>query len=191
VSKKLLFFQALAPVYDFFHFSPKGKTLRNIEVELNLSPKDLLLDLAGGTGRISQNLKRLVRKVFVVDASRNMLRIAKRRGLDGKYGFAEKIPFPNSYFDKVIVVDAFHHFDNPEQAIREIKRVLKKNGVFLLQEVNPRGPFGFLLKWAEKFMLMESCFYKPAEMDRLISREFFSIEMQKINANFFSVVARK
>ncbi|MFA6006384.1 MAG: methyltransferase domain-containing protein [Candidatus Paceibacterota bacterium] len=44
---------------------------------------------------------------------------------------AEKIPFPNEFFDQIYIRAAVHHFDDPHQAFREIHRSLKRGGIVL------------------------------------------------------------
>jgi SAM-dependent methyltransferase len=68
----------------------------------------------------------------------------RKLGIDGhkmKYCAArsERIPFPDSYFDVVTSVNSLDHVDNVAETIREIARVTKPNGTFLLiVEVNHR-----------------------------------------------------
>ncbi len=45
---------------------------------------------------------------------------------------AEKIPFENDYFDVVTSFNSLDHVDNIDITIKEIKRVLKPKGTFLL-----------------------------------------------------------
>jgi ubiquinone/menaquinone biosynthesis C-methylase UbiE len=42
-------------------------------------------------------------------------------GLSCVLGSADRIPFPDCYFDKVIIVDAFHHFQNQEMFAKKSK----------------------------------------------------------------------
>lgn len=46
---------------------------------------------------------------------------------------SEKLPFPDSYFDVVVCVNALDHFDSLKETIKEISRVLKKRGKFIGQ----------------------------------------------------------
>lgn len=43
-------------------------------------------------------------------------------------GVAEAMPFPNNTFDLIISTNAFDHVDNPHQAMKEMRRVLKPGG---------------------------------------------------------------
>lgn len=47
-------------------------------------------------------------------------------------GVAEKIPFPDDYFDFVYSFNSLDHVDNLETAIKEIQRVVVPGGYFLL-----------------------------------------------------------
>jgi SAM-dependent methyltransferase len=48
-----------------------------------------------------------------------------------------KLPYENNYFDKIIVIASFHHINNDERVIiyKEIYRILKQNGIFILADV--------------------------------------------------------
>jgi ubiquinone/menaquinone biosynthesis C-methylase UbiE len=48
------------------------------------------------------------------------------------YGFSEKIPFPDNYFDAIISVNAIDHVNNFEDTVKEIKRVLNTEGLIRL-----------------------------------------------------------
>lgn len=45
----------------------------------------------------------------------------------------ENLPFKNDSFDVVISINSIDHGTNPNESIREIRRVLKQNGLFLLE----------------------------------------------------------
>ena len=47
-------------------------------------------------------------------------------------GRAEAIPFPDDSFDSIVSTQVFEHVENPEQAAREVCRVLKKGGHLLI-----------------------------------------------------------
>lgn len=45
---------------------------------------------------------------------------------------SERIPFPDAYFDIVSCLNALDHVDDFDATVREIKRVVKRGGLFLL-----------------------------------------------------------
>jgi SAM-dependent methyltransferase len=88
-----------------------------------------LLDLAAGTGKLTQAL--LPRSaVIAVEPDPAMLAELRARlpGVDAREGSAEEIPLPDGCVDAVLVGQAWHWFD-PERALAEIARVLRPGGV--------------------------------------------------------------
>jgi ubiquinone/menaquinone biosynthesis C-methylase UbiE len=47
---------------------------------------------------------------------------------------ASKIPFDDNHLDAIVMMDVLHHVKNPEEFLKECKRVVKKNGLILLIE---------------------------------------------------------
>lgn len=53
---------------------------------------------------------------------------------------SEEIPFPDGYFDIVTCLNALDHVDDIEATVREIKRVTKQGGMFLLSVETDHPP---------------------------------------------------
>jgi SAM-dependent methyltransferase len=56
---------------------------------------------------------------------------------------AQALPFPDGSFDFAYSINAFHHLPSraaQERAVREIVRVLRPGGVFILHEINTQNP---------------------------------------------------
>ena len=47
-------------------------------------------------------------------------------------GSVEALPFADETFDKIITVESFYFWPDPGENLKEVRRVLKKNGHFLL-----------------------------------------------------------
>lgn len=62
---------------------------------------------------------------------------------------AESIPKEDESFDVVISVNALDHMINPVEVLSEIRRVLKKNGTFLLGIFLHPAPIAFLRRFIE------------------------------------------
>ena len=119
-------FDLLASIYDRFIGIQDHNDLKKL---LQLPTDGWVLDAAGGTGRVSQQLIPLVRKVVVCDLSHKMLKKARdKRTLLPIQSHLERLPFRNEIFERILVVDAFHHLCDHEQAISEMLRVLKPGG---------------------------------------------------------------
>ncbi|GAB3869502.1 hypothetical protein GCM10029964_001870 [Kibdelosporangium lantanae] len=89
-----------------------------------------VLDLAAGTGKLTESLLARGYHVTAVEPDVEMLAELRRRCPDAEAlaGTAEDIPLPDAAVDAVFVGQAFHWFDVPK-ALAEIGRVLVPGGV--------------------------------------------------------------
>src|SRR3954471_19965590 len=100
-----------------------------------------LLDIATGGGHTALAFAPHVREVVATDLTPRMLEVAeafiREQGV-GNVTFqvadAEALPFPAADFEIVTTRIAPHHFPNPYQYVREVARVLKPGGVFVLND---------------------------------------------------------
>ena len=86
-----------------------------------------VLDLGAGTGRLSAVLLEMSVEVVAVepdDAMRALIPV----GAQALSGTAEQVPLPNGSVDAVVVGQAWHWFDH-EQALAQVRRVLRPGGV--------------------------------------------------------------
>jgi ubiquinone/menaquinone biosynthesis C-methylase UbiE len=98
------------------------------------------LEIGVGTGFFSLNLVQAgaLEQVTVTDLSPGMVEAAQRnaRGLGfevaGEVADAESLPFPDATFEIVVGHAVLHHVPDVEQAFREILRVLRPGGCFVL-----------------------------------------------------------
>jgi ubiquinone/menaquinone biosynthesis C-methylase UbiE len=125
---------------------------------LDLSPRSILLDAGGGTGRVSVALRSKVDQVVVADLSLGMLRHARNKGLPTVYSPVEFLPFPPAVFDRVIMVDAFHHVLDQRRTADELWRVLAPKGRILIVEPDIHQIAIKFLALGEKAALMRSHF---------------------------------
>ncbi|MBY5769031.1 metalloregulator ArsR/SmtB family transcription factor [Rhizobium laguerreae] len=111
---------------------------------LGSQPIDSLLDLGTGTGRILELLSGLYRRATGVDASRDMLSVA-RANLDKsritkatvRHADILNLPFEGQDFDLVTIHQVLHFFDQPEIAIAEAARMLRPGGRLVVIDLAP------------------------------------------------------
>ena len=97
--------------------------------ELGLGPETEVLDLAAGTGKLTEDLVARGARVVAVEpvaAMRERL-VALLPDIDARDGTAEALPLDDASVDLVTVGQAFHWFDAPT-ALAEIRRVLRPGG---------------------------------------------------------------
>lgn len=118
--------------------------------QCQLQPGMKILELGCGDGSLwLDNIEQLPNDISVTlsDISEGMLRDARRAitsATNGNRSFkhknvhflyrvmdAQKIPFENESFDLVVANHVLFYCDNLDQVCLEVKRVLKKNGIFL------------------------------------------------------------
>jgi demethylmenaquinone methyltransferase/2-methoxy-6-polyprenyl-1,4-benzoquinol methylase len=102
-----------------------------------------VLDIAGGTGDLSLAFAKRVGKsgqVWLTDINNAMLTRGRDRLTDKGYLVpalqcdAEKIPFPDDYFDCVTVAFGLRNMTHKDVALAEMRRVLKPGGRLLVLE---------------------------------------------------------
>ena len=129
---------------------------------LDLPFDGLLLDAGGGTGRVAESLRKMVRQVFVADISRGMLRHASEKNLASTCASVENLPFASGVINRIIMVDALHHVFDQQQAILELWRVLAPGGRIVIIEPDIHKFAVKVIAFIEKILLMRSHFL-PAE----------------------------
>ena len=94
-----------------------------------------VLEVATGTGQVAKHLLRSADHIEATDSSAAMIAQAKRGNFSSKLYFSVQDMFSLTYasksFDVVIVSNALHIVPQPEKSLREIKRVLKDDGVLI------------------------------------------------------------
>ena len=162
-------FGFLAPVYETFIKSSPPEKLRAL---LGLPIDGPLLDVGGGTGRVSQFLVDDTNRVYLADLSHKMLLESKSKaGLFPVCSHSEKIPFPSSFFERIIMIDALHHVCDQQETAYELWRVLKPGGRIVIEEPNILHWGVKLVAMTEKIALMRSHFLKPERISALFSQQ--------------------
>lgn len=159
-------FDLLARIYERVIPPPDPADLALL---LELPASGRLLDAGGGTGRVSRALRPYVDEVVVSDLSLGMLRqAAAKDGLVPIRAHAERLPFPDASFARILVVDALHHFCNQEDAIADLLRVLAPGGRLVIEEPDYTRLVVKVVAVAEKLAFMRSRFLTPDAIAELV-----------------------
>lgn len=128
----------LAPSYDAKWSFYVEATTRETLARLKLRPGERLLDVGCGTGALLHRLSSNPDTPLTgVDPVPEMLEIARRRlppEVDLRVGWAERLPFEREQFDVVVSCNAFHYFQEPVAALREMRRVLAPGGRLVITD---------------------------------------------------------
>ncbi len=92
-----------------------------------------VLELACGSGQFSFSLSKNTKSWIGTDFSEQMILEARKRGEEKNLIFeiadATSLSFANEKFDCVLIANALHIMPKPDEAMKEIYRVLKSDGI--------------------------------------------------------------
>ena len=181
-------FGFLAPYYDrVIKYSPSPR-LNRITA---LPTTGRLLDAGGGTGRVSETLRGLAGQTLVADLSTGMLKQAAAKDLETACAHTEHLPFPEGAFDRILMVDAFHHVSDQAETARELWRVLKPAGRIVILEPDIRYLAVKLIALFEKVTLMRSRFLPGPEIAALFSCADGKVDMEGEGYNVWIVIEKE
>jgi len=113
-------------------------TLKKIESVFDFdAPKLKILDLGCGDGRLSAELVKKGHEVWGTDVFPDGIEEAKKKGINAiKADIEARLPFCDSEFDLVLILDTLEHIYDEEGVIWEAYRVLKKDGKVIISYPN-------------------------------------------------------
>jgi len=148
----------------------------------------MFLDLACGPGyalREAANRTNGRGQLYGIDNSSKMIEVAQAssNGCPNVHfckSQAEELPFDGNFFDVVMCSNAFHHFSNPEKAVREAQRVLKPRGRLYISDITANNVF---MRIFDTFMHS----LEPAHV-KLYSRQEFRAFFERAELRYVSSV---
>ena len=121
---------------------------RRIVEELDPRDGDNILDVGCGDGYYLHLLSNLGMKLKLTGTDFDPLALASaKRNLKGKNipfvqaDLMKKLPFKDRIFDKIVMSEVAEHLPNDLKGLKEVKRVLKKEGTMVLTVPNYNFPF--------------------------------------------------
>lgn len=112
-------------------FSPIKFMIRSTVIKKNLK----LLDVGSGTGQFLYEMQQLGLKTYGIEPGK----FDKSKDLNIKNTTLIQAKYPNDFFDIITMNHTFEHLPNPHETIKEIYRILKKNGTFIIGIPNTRS----------------------------------------------------
>jgi ubiquinone/menaquinone biosynthesis C-methylase UbiE len=113
-------------------------TTKMIEM-LSLSGNEWVLDVATGTGRVARPVSKHMKTghIIGVDQALAMLDVGHQHkepisSYSQSAGAADALPFKSNSFDRAFVSFSLHHFGNASGVVKEVMRVLKGGGRFVV-----------------------------------------------------------
>lgn len=147
----------------------------------------MILDVGCASGMLTDKIKKESpeARVFGVDLYKEAITYAQRNypNITFEVADAHKLPFPARTFDVVIATETLEHLHDPQSAIREIWRILKPEGIFIVGQDTDNWLFR-LIWWlwtkskGKVWRGVHVSCMNPQELSSLLQISGFKIEKQ-------------
>jgi len=115
---------------------------RNLRKASNLPKGKVILEIGCGDGSGTQSIQKYFhpQKIHGIDLDPRMIEVANKKKSSQSVSFSvgdvEKLKFKDNQFDAVMDFGVIHHVPNWKKGLRELKRVLKTDGEFILEDLS-------------------------------------------------------
>lgn len=146
-----------------------------------------LLDIGVSNGFFLHFARQAGFETTGVDVAEEMVRACRERlGLDVRLGTLEECDLPDASFDAVVARHVVEHIPDQASFWREVRRVLRPGGLFMVEVPNLSG-WSYRLrdlrhavglgkpKWARMYLPEHIYFFSPASLRRLAARHGFAV----------------
>ena len=149
--------------------------------------QDRILEIGCGEGALLATMT--AAQKFGIDPSINALQRAKgRSNAECAVARSEQLPFPSASFDLVATVGVMEHFEDPEAATQEIRRVLSDSGHYIaLIQTDLSMPQRFLLKLRQYIFPR----FRPVELIRWARKKMHNPIVQPFRKSYTIESARE
>lgn len=134
-----MFWDRVAPLYDAFENTVNRASYEGtaLAVAQMIGPGDEVLECACGTGAISAAIAPACARLVATDYSDGMLaqarkKLAKRSNVTVEQADITALPYADDSFDVAVAGNVIHLLPDPEQALRELARVVRPGGTLIL-----------------------------------------------------------
>ncbi len=136
------YFQQVSGQWDSIRAGYFSESVRQAAIrKAYLRPEMVVADVGAGTGFMSTGLAPLVRKVYLLDGSADMLAVAQQNlkeydNLIFQQADGSSLPLPDQSLDAVFANMYLHHIPEPLEAIQEMVRLLRPGGRLVITDMD-------------------------------------------------------
>ena len=169
------FFKTVAPQWDRLKKEVLGQFDLNGQIRQLVSVNGHIADLGCGTGELLEVLSGdSGGKLIGIDSSPEMLEQARLRlsgvaGTELRLGEVEHLPMKNREINTAVMSMVLHHIPQPRRPIREVFRVLKQGGTFILADFEKHRNEGI-----KRIIGGEWLGFKPSDLNGWLTKEGFA-----------------
>jgi ArsR family transcriptional regulator len=141
-SKSEAFFSAASSQWDRLRDELFGRGTHLRALLALLDPRSTIGDLGCGTGQVSEWIEPFVSRVIAVDASADMLDVARARlqhapHVELRQGTLEQLPIADGELDAALLMLVLHYMPDPGRALAEAARALRPGGRVVIVDMLP------------------------------------------------------
>ena len=144
-----------------------------------------VLDAGCGPGMTSDYVLKNGSEFFGIDLSESMLKICRERSICPEsmhLAIADiaTLPFPDSSFDTILCLGALEYVETIKRALRELSRLLKKDGIVIISMQNPRSPYRLWDRYVYQSYIFDALrkIIKRTKMEKSIEKNYSCQEFQ-------------
>jgi ubiquinone/menaquinone biosynthesis C-methylase UbiE len=140
-----------------------------------LVSNNIVLDVGCGTGYGTAILAEHAAQIIGIDNSNNAISFAKRRypNVDFRQMNAQQLRFPDASFDLIFSSENFEHLPDQASHLRELRRVLKNDGLCFIATPNPEA---FADNKPNPWHTKENTYQELVELFRPVFKDFVIVE---------------
>ena len=170
-----------------FIFSPLKFLIKGTKIH----PGEKILDIGCGSGQFLYEMNSLGLKTWGIEPGKFDLEGAKKEGLKINNQDLKKSKYKSNFFDIITMHHVLEHLDNPKKNIKEIRRILKKNGLLIIGVPNNKSLAYKLFgkNWYQLDIPRHLINYSGKNLQYLLEKNGFKILKIRFNSrpNQFSV----
>jgi len=112
-----------------------------------------------------------------IEPSAKMRKLAQKRGLHVIGGVGEELPLSSEIYDFALMVTTICFLDDVSKSFKEIKRILKPHGSFIIAFVDKDSPLGKVYQKHknENLFYRSATFYSTEDVKKLLTNHRFRI----------------
>lgn len=143
-----------------------------------------ILDLGSGIGADTRRFSALGADLISLDSSEKCLNISRQANNNLHIrAEATNLPFKNNVFDIVFGRDILHHLDE-DKCLREVKRVLKKDGIAIFVEPLKYQPLVLIYRFIKQNERVPQHPFAPGKLGKISQKYFKKYEHKYLYAIF-------
>lgn len=181
-------FDRIASHYDKWVGSFMSSRMDGMAELLSCSKEEVVLDLGGGTGLFARRLVDRCGEVHLLDESSRMIEQVRHEKIKTCLGSGTRAPYPDRFFDAVVLSDVFHHVREQDLLLGEIRRVLKPGGRLMVNEVDVERFMGRIVARLENLFFVQVFPTGFKDMsERLECRGFRLVDKKRDSWSFIGI----